>query len=64
MFPIRRQALLTGLFGAMLGTALGLPLGVLLLQLLADEGLTALAVTWRQVALTLRLDVILAMGSA
>ncbi len=49
---IAQEAMLTALFGAVLGTALGLVLGVLLRQVLADQGLTALAIPWGQVILT------------
>ena len=42
---------MTALFGAVLGTALGLTLGVLLQRVLADQGLATLAVPWAQLAL-------------
>ncbi len=49
---IGNEAVLTALFGAVLGLALGLTLGVLLQRVLADQGLTTLALPWGQVALT------------
>ncbi len=52
---IAQEAILTALFGAVLGTALGLTLGVLLRRVLADQGLSELAIPWAQVALTFAL---------
>ncbi len=49
---IGNEAVLTALFGAVLGTGLGLTLGVLLQRVLADQGLEALAVPWGQVLAT------------
>ncbi|MGL5829468.1 MAG: ABC transporter permease [Angustibacter sp.] len=61
---IAQEAILTALFGAVLGTVLGLVLGVLLREVLADEGLTELAIPWGQVGLTFLLAAVVGLLAA